>query len=92
MRIGSPITGYGQDSRNRAARQRIPNKIYTDEDGAEHVEVNITCLMSEEHYFERISQGISMHFNVLRSRCTEVHWAVPSAMCLADMHVIPLHL
>lgn len=40
MRIGSPITGYGQESRNRAARQRIPNKIYTDENGVEHVEVN----------------------------------------------------
>lgn len=42
MRIGSPITGYGQESRNRAARQRIPNKIWTDEDGVEHVEV-ISC-------------------------------------------------
>jgi hypothetical protein len=42
VRIGSPITGYGQESRNRAARQRIPNKIWTDEDGVEHVEV-ISC-------------------------------------------------
>ncbi|KAI4300103.1 hypothetical protein L6164_033517 [Bauhinia variegata] len=40
VRIGSPITGYGQESRNRAARQRIPNRIWTDEDGVEHVEVN----------------------------------------------------
>ncbi|CAN0921822.1 Probable mitochondrial import inner membrane translocase subunit TIM21 [Linum grandiflorum] len=40
VRIGSPITGYGQESRNRAARQRIPNKIYTDEDGVEHVLVS----------------------------------------------------
>lgn len=40
MRIGSPITGYGQESRNRAARQRIPNRVYTDEFGIEHVEVN----------------------------------------------------
>lgn len=40
VRIGQPITGYGQESRNRAARQRIPNRIYTDEDGVEHVEVN----------------------------------------------------
>uniref|UniRef100_A0A2P2KUF7 Mitochondrial import inner membrane translocase subunit Tim21 n=1 Tax=Rhizophora mucronata TaxID=61149 RepID=A0A2P2KUF7_RHIMU len=39
VRIGFPITGYGQESRNRAARQRIPNKIYTDEDGVEHVQV-----------------------------------------------------
>ncbi|KAL1341828.1 hypothetical protein AAHE18_09G114600 [Arachis hypogaea] len=40
VRIGSPITGYGQESRNRAARQRIPNRVWTDEEGAEHVEVN----------------------------------------------------
>ncbi|KAK6783358.1 hypothetical protein RDI58_021155 [Solanum bulbocastanum] len=39
-RIGSPVTGYGSESRNRAARQRIPNRIWTDEDGVEHVEVN----------------------------------------------------
>lgn len=39
MRIGSPVTGYGQESRNRAARQRIPNRTWTDEDGVEHVEV-----------------------------------------------------
>ena len=39
MRIGHPITGYGQESRNRAARQRIPNRTWTDEDGVEHVEV-----------------------------------------------------
>ncbi|XP_031503512.1 probable mitochondrial import inner membrane translocase subunit TIM21 [Nymphaea colorata] len=40
VRIGSPITGYGQESRNRAARQRIPNRAWTDEDGVEHMEVN----------------------------------------------------
>ncbi|XP_009610238.1 putative mitochondrial import inner membrane translocase subunit TIM21 [Nicotiana tabacum] len=40
VRIGSPVTGYGSESRNRAARQRIPNRIWTDEDGVEHVEVN----------------------------------------------------
>lgn len=40
VRIGSPITGYGQESRNRAARQRIPNRIWTDEFGVEHVEIN----------------------------------------------------
>lgn len=39
MRIGTPVTGYGQESRNRAARQRIPNRTWTDEDGVEHVEV-----------------------------------------------------
>ncbi|XP_059633885.1 probable mitochondrial import inner membrane translocase subunit TIM21 [Cornus florida] len=40
VRIGSPVKGYGQESRNRAARQRIPNRVWTDEDGVEHVEVN----------------------------------------------------
>lgn len=40
VRIGSPITGYGQESRNRAARQRIPNRIWKDDEGVEHVEVN----------------------------------------------------
>ena len=47
MRIGSPITGYGQESRNRAARQRIPNRIFTDEDGVEHVQVNCEALPYE---------------------------------------------
>ncbi|KAJ6835524.1 putative mitochondrial import inner membrane translocase subunit TIM21 [Iris pallida] len=40
VRIGSPVTGYGSESRNRAARQRIPHRIWTDEEGVEHVEVN----------------------------------------------------
>ncbi|EHA8588319.1 putative mitochondrial import inner membrane translocase subunit TIM21 [Cocos nucifera] len=40
VRIGSPVSGYGQETRNRAARQRIPNRVWTDEDGVEHVEVN----------------------------------------------------
>ncbi|KAH9311450.1 hypothetical protein KI387_026485, partial [Taxus chinensis] len=38
VRIGSPITGYGHESRNRAARQRIPHRTWTDEDGVERVE------------------------------------------------------
>ncbi|KAL8160329.1 hypothetical protein V2J09_001866 [Rumex salicifolius] len=39
VRIGSPIKGYGQETRNRAARQKIPNRVWTDEDGVEHVQV-----------------------------------------------------
>lgn len=39
-RIGFPITGYGAESRNRSARQRIPHRMWTDEDGVDHVEVN----------------------------------------------------
>ena len=38
-RLGSPIKGYGQESRNRAARQRIANNVFTDEDGVEHIQV-----------------------------------------------------
>lgn len=41
MRIGSPVTGYGSESKNRAARQRIPHRVRTDEDGIEHVEVRL---------------------------------------------------
>ncbi|XP_021749673.1 probable mitochondrial import inner membrane translocase subunit TIM21 [Chenopodium quinoa] len=40
VRIGSPVKGYGQESRNRAARQRIPHRVWTDEHGVEHIEVN----------------------------------------------------
>lgn len=39
IKIGNPITGYGSESRNRAARQRIPNKVWKDEDGVEHIMV-----------------------------------------------------
>lgn len=41
VRIGLPVTGYGQDSRNRAARQRIPHRTWVDEDGVERIEVVI---------------------------------------------------
>jgi len=57
-RIGSPITGYGQESRNRAARQRIPNRVWTDEEGVEHVEVNLlTCnqICLQKHTYFRIN-------------------------------------
>ncbi|XP_074287365.1 putative mitochondrial import inner membrane translocase subunit TIM21 isoform X1 [Silene latifolia] len=40
VRIGSPIKGYGQESRNRSARQRIPNRTWTDVDGVEHIQIN----------------------------------------------------
>jgi TIM21 len=39
VRLGTPISGYGQESRNRAARQRIPNRIQVDQNGVEHVQV-----------------------------------------------------
>eukprot|EP00250_Pteridium_aquilinum_P004650 c14861_g1_i1 orf=270-1043(+) len=39
VRIGTPITGYGQDTRNRAARQHIPHRAWVDEDGVQRIEV-----------------------------------------------------
>ena len=33
--IGTPVSGYGQETHNRAARQRIPHKVYTDDGGRE---------------------------------------------------------
>ncbi len=42
VRLGTPISAFGQDSRNRAARQRIPHRAYTDSDGVEHHHVRRT--------------------------------------------------
>ncbi|KAK9795197.1 hypothetical protein WJX73_004391 [Symbiochloris irregularis] len=39
VRLGTPISGYGADSRNRAARQRIAHRDYTDAAGVEHIQV-----------------------------------------------------
>lgn len=40
VRLGTPISGYGQESRNRAARQRIPHRAYKDDNGDEHFQVS----------------------------------------------------
>ena len=40
--IGTPISGYGQETHNRAARQRIPHKIYSDDRNREHVQVSLS--------------------------------------------------
>ncbi|KAG7668792.1 putative mitochondrial import inner membrane translocase subunit TIM21 [Nannochloris sp. 'desiccata'] len=39
VRLGSPISAYGTESRNRAARQRIPHRVYNDSEGREHVQL-----------------------------------------------------
>lgn len=39
VRLGSPISAYGTESRNRAARQRIPHRVFSDSDGREHVQL-----------------------------------------------------
>ena len=33
------MSAYGSESRNRAARQRIPHRLYTDAQGREHVQL-----------------------------------------------------
>ena len=57
--IGTPISGYGQETHNRAARQRIPHKVYSDDRNREHVQViasgsaaaaeHNSCEMSMQH-------------------------------------------
>jgi len=42
--LGSPVSGYGQETRNRAARQRIPHRVYTDDRGVEHVQARAARL------------------------------------------------
>jgi hypothetical protein len=39
VRLGSPITGYGQEARGRAARQRISHRLRVDGAGLEHITV-----------------------------------------------------
>ncbi|GHP04681.1 hypothetical protein PPROV_000343400 [Pycnococcus provasolii] len=40
VRLGNSLSGYGSDSKNRSARQRIPHRSYTSqEDGREHMRV-----------------------------------------------------
>jgi len=39
VRLGSPIKGYGSDSRNRRARQKITHRRFRQEDGTEHCQV-----------------------------------------------------
>lgn len=40
IRLGTPISGYGQESRNRQARQRIPHRTFVDQNGVEHTQVS----------------------------------------------------
>ncbi|PSC67233.1 putative mitochondrial import inner membrane translocase subunit TIM21 isoform B [Micractinium conductrix] len=39
VRLGTPISAYGQESQNRAARQRIPHRVYNDGEGREHLQL-----------------------------------------------------
>lgn len=40
IRLGTPLSAYGTESRNRSARQRIPHRIYNDDQGREHVQIH----------------------------------------------------
>jgi len=39
VRLGTPLAAYGVESKNRAARQTIPHRIYNDAEGREHVQI-----------------------------------------------------
>ena len=39
IRLGTPLSAYGTESRNRSARQRVPHRIYNDDQGREHVQI-----------------------------------------------------
>ena len=64
VRLGAPISGYGQESRNRAARQRIPHRAYKDDNGTEHIQVRrlLTAWMffCKAHVFCPHWQGCSI--------------------------------
>lgn len=59
VRIGRPITGYGSESRNRAARQRIRHNITKDEDGEEHVQVSNDVEMLAVNFL-LLGKGVSL--------------------------------
>ena len=40
VRLGTPVSGYGQESRNRQARQRIPHRVIKDASGRERIQVS----------------------------------------------------
>ncbi len=46
--IGTPVSGYGQETHSRAARQRIPHKVYSDENGREHVQVIALLFVAQQ--------------------------------------------
>lgn len=43
IRLGTPMKAYGTESQNRSARQRIPHRIYTDDQGREHVQLQFVA-------------------------------------------------
>jgi import inner membrane translocase subunit TIM21 len=43
IRLGTPMKAYGTESQNRSARQRIPHRIYSDDQGREHVQLQFVA-------------------------------------------------
>lgn len=43
IRLGTPMKAYGTESQNRSARQRIPHRIYSDNQGREHVQLQFVA-------------------------------------------------
>lgn len=47
VRVGTPMTGYGNDSRSRSARQKIAHSKQVDGRGVEHVKVQFAVRGSQ---------------------------------------------
>lgn len=43
IRLGMPMKAYGTESKNRSARQRIPHRLYSDDQGREHVQLQFVA-------------------------------------------------
>jgi import inner membrane translocase subunit TIM21 len=43
IRLGTPMKAYGSESMNRSARQRIPHRLYYDDQGREHVQLQFVA-------------------------------------------------
>ncbi len=106
VRLGSPISGYGNESRNRAARQRIPHRTYVDSNGTEHVQV---CSLSL--YDARVDEIVSAARNwAAMSSCLErlpyvlgypattrlpqeeYHLECPDGVIMLGLHIKPSHI
>ncbi|GFP87122.1 probable mitochondrial import inner membrane translocase subunit tim21 [Phtheirospermum japonicum] len=81
VRIGSPITGYGQESRHGAAPQQVPNRTWTDEDGNDYVELIYAKVVG----LTRVAEALAWHVSKC---CVRQIFVVPELLeeCLV-LHV-----
>ncbi len=49
VRLGSPIKGYGSESQNRRARQRIKHRLFKQEDGTLHCQLQVRSSSTCSH-------------------------------------------